>query len=151
MSVGSFLSKIVSGPAAAFIGTVGDTIKKFVTTDADRLQAEKDLAQIQANFEIAIAQADEEFAKAQQAVIVAEAQGQSWLQRNWRPMMMLFFAVLIGWVVWTGGYVNGRELNHDFLMEILGIIKVGLGGYVIGRTAEKIVPDVADIFKTNKK
>ena len=151
MSVGSFIGSIVKGPAADLISSIGNTIKQFVTTDADRLAASERLAQIQANFEIAIAQADEEFAKAQQAVIVAEAEGQSWLQRNWRPMMMLFFAVVIGWIVWTGGFVNNRELNPSFVMEILSIIKVGLGGYVIGRSAEKIIPDVADIFNNKNK
>jgi hypothetical protein len=151
VSVGSFIGSIVKGPAADLISSIGNTIKQFVTTDADRLAASERLAQIQANFEIAIAQADEEFAKAQQAVIVAEAEGQSWLQRNWRPMMMLFFAVVIGWIVWTGGFVNNRELNPSFVMEILSIIKVGLGGYVIGRSAEKIIPDVADIFNNKNK
>jgi hypothetical protein len=34
--------------------------------------------------------------EAQRDIIVAEAKGESWLQRNWRPMTMLFFTGLIG-------------------------------------------------------
>ena len=105
------------------------------------------LAQLQTDFQSKLVEADLEIAKAQRDVIVAEAQGQSWFQRNWRPLMMLFFAFVIGTVVWTGGYVNGHALDHDFVMEILSIIKLGLGGYVVGRTAEKITPQVAQIFK----
>jgi hypothetical protein len=63
---------------------------------------------------------------------------------------MLFFALLIGTIVWTGGYVNGRQLDSAFIMKILDIVEVGLGGYVIGRSAEKVVPAVAKIFKDSK-
>jgi len=100
------------------------------------------LAQLQSSFQEKLLAADEHFAEMQRDVIVAEAQGASWLQRNWRPMMMLFFATLIGTVIWTGGYVNGHALDHDFVMEILSIIKIGLGGYVVGRTVEKVTPSI---------
>lgn len=42
--------------------------------------------------------------EAQKAIILAEARG-GWLQRNWRPMMMVWFAVLIGahWFGFTPG------------------------------------------------
>jgi holin (3TMs family) len=100
------------------------------------------LAQLQVSFQEKLVEADEHFAAMQRDVIVAEAQGASWLQRNWRPMMMLFFAVLIGTVTWTGGYINGHALDHDFVMEILSIIKIGLGGYVVGRTVEKVAPSI---------
>lgn len=105
------------------------------------------MAQLQTAFQEKLVEADLQFAQAQRDVIVAEANGHSWLQRNWRPIVMLSFVFLIGVIVWSGGYVNGRQLDHDFVMEILSIVKVGLGGYVIGRSAEKIAPQVATIFK----
>lgn len=109
------------------------------------------LSQLQTDFQAKLVEADLEIAKAQRDVIVAEAQGNSWLQRNWRPMTMLFFCVIIGTVVWTGGYINGRELDHAFIMEILSVVKLGLGGYVVGRSAEKIAPSVAQMFTKNKE
>ena len=105
------------------------------------------LSQLQTDFQLKLVEADLVIAQAQRDVIVSEATGASWLQRNWRPIMMLFFGVLIGTVVWTGGYVNGRQLDHEFVMEILSIVKVGLGGYVVGRSVEKIAPQVASMFK----
>src|SRR6266550_781967 len=107
------------------------------------------LAQLQTEFQSKLVEADLEIAKAQRDVIVAEAQGSSWLQRNWRPMMMLFFATLIGTVIWTGGYINGHALDHDFVMEILSIVKIGLGGYVVGRTVEKVTPSIASAITGN--
>lgn len=109
------------------------------------------LAELQTTFQAKLVEADLEIAKAQRDVIVAEAQGASWLQRNWRPIMMLFFATLIGTVVWTGGYVNGHAIDHDFVMEILSIVKIGLGGYVVGRTVEKVTPAIATAITSNKQ
>jgi len=79
-------------------------------------------------------------------VIETEAKGESWLQRNWRPLTMLTF---VGLVVarWTGLTVDVGEPIEIQLMEL---IKIGLGGYVVGRSAEKIVPQVAAILKGNK-
>lgn len=109
------------------------------------------LAQLKTSFEEKLLEADEHFAAMQRDVIVAEANGHSWLQRNWRPLLMLFFAFLIGTVVWTGGYINGRQLDPNFVMEILYIVKLGLGGYVIGRSVEKVAPAVTRVFTQSNK
>jgi uncharacterized membrane protein len=76
----------------------------------------------------------QEIAKAQSSVIVAEAQGQSWLQRNWRPGLMVIFAVIIlsAWL----GYVP-RNLPQGFLDHLWGLLETGIGGYVIGRSVEQ--------------
>lgn len=145
--MGGFLSFITGPVKGLFDGVSGliNTIKGG--SPEEKLAAQTQLMEIQTAFQTKLLEADLQFAQAQRDVIVAEANGQSWLQRNWRPMTMLAMVFLIGVIVWTGGYVNGRQLDHDFVMEILSIIKVGLGGYVIGRSAEKIAPQVATIFK----
>lgn len=77
-------------------------------------------------------------AKAQ--VITAEAQGASWLQRNWRPVTMLTFLALV--VADTFGLTEFRLSD-----EAWTLLQIGLGGYVVGRSAEKIVPKVTDVMK----
>jgi hypothetical protein len=144
------LLDILKGPVKGlFDGVVGviNTIKGGSAEEKNA--ATLALAQIHTEFQSKLVEADLEIAKAQRDVIVAEAQGASWLQRNWRPMMMLFFAVLIGTVTWTGGYINGRELDPNFVMEILSIVKIGLGGYVVGRTVEKVAPSIASAITGN--
>jgi hypothetical protein len=76
----------------------------------------------------------QEIAKAQSSVIVAEAQGQSWLQRNWRPGLMVIFAgiILSAWF----GYMP-RNLPNGFLDHLWGLLETGIGGYVIGRSVEQ--------------
>jgi hypothetical protein len=67
-------------------------------------------------------------------IITAEAQGESWLQRNWRPVTMLSFVGLIG-AHWLG--FTAPNLSEAQIVGLLDIVKIGLGGYVIGRSAEK--------------
>lgn len=67
-------------------------------------------------------------------IVVAEAQGGSWLQRSWRPITMLTF---LGLVVahWLG--FTAENITEPVVMELLRLVQIGLGGYVVGRSAEK--------------
>jgi hypothetical protein len=69
-------------------------------------------------------------------IITAEAQGESWLQRNWRPVLMLWFAGLVG-AHWLG--FTPPNLPESVVNSLLGIVQVGVGGYVLGRSGEKMV------------
>jgi hypothetical protein len=68
-------------------------------------------------------------------IITAEAQGESWLQRNWRPLLMLWFAGLVG-AHWLG--FTPPNLPESVVLNLLDIVQVGVGGYVLGRSAEKV-------------
>jgi len=76
-------------------------------------------------------------------VIIAEAQSNSWITRNWRPVTMLTF---VGLVVgkWFGLTIEGVDPALE--LELMSLIKIGLGGYVAGRTVEKVLPNIAEIF-----
>jgi len=78
--------------------------------------------------------------QAQANIVIAEAQSGSWLTRSWRPLTMLIFVGLIT-ARWFG--YSATNLSPQEYLELWGIVKLGLGGYVIGRSAEKIMPGVA--------
>jgi hypothetical protein len=61
--------------------------------------------------------------------------GQSWLQRNWRPITMLTFLILV--VCDSFGFLKFRLNNKAWLL-----LQIGLGGYMVGRTGEKIVEKI---------
>ena len=118
-----FLGKLIS--------PITDIVGKFVK--------DKDLAQqltAQLNSELVTLVGKE--LDAQRDIVLAEAKG-GWLQRNWRPLMMVFFATLIG-VHWFG--MTPENLTDEAIADLYELIKIGIGGYVIGRSAEKIVPQV---------
>ncbi len=68
------------------------------------------------------------------ANIRAEATGDSWLQRSWRPLTMLTFVSLIV-AKWLGFTAPG--VTEAVELALFEIIKIGLGGYVVGRSVEK--------------
>lgn len=98
----------------------------------DKTQAAKLKADITAQ---ALAMAESELKGAVQ-IITAEAQGESWLQRNWRPVVMLWFAGLVG-AHWLG--LTAPNLTEAVVVGLLNIVQVGIGGYVVGRSGEKMM------------
>lgn len=69
------------------------------------------------------------------SIIVAEAQGDSWLQRNWRPLLMCLFGVIVAnnYVVVPLFGTPSAEIPPD----MWDLLKLGVGGYVVGRSVEK--------------
>lgn len=82
--------------------------------------------------------------KGQVSIIISEAQGGSFIQRNWRPITMLVFLGLV--VAHFFGF-ESVTFTHEDSLQLFELIKLGLGGYVIGRTVEKVAPGVIDAIK----
>ena len=68
-------------------------------------------------------------------VVRAEAKGESWLQRNWRPIGMLTLLALI--VSYFYGF-TAPNIDAPLVERLLYIFQYGLTGYVAGRSGEKI-------------
>jgi ribosomal protein L18 len=78
------------------------------------------------------------------SIIQAEAASSHWLAANWRPITMLVFLGLIvaRWFGWAAP--NLAEAEY---IKLWSIVEFGLGGYVVGRSVEKIAPGIADALK----
>lgn len=78
------------------------------------------------------------------AIIQSEAASTHWLAANWRPITMLVFLALIvaRWFGWAA-----PNLEPEEYIKLWDIVQLGLGGYVIGRSVEKIAPTIADSLK----
>lgn len=103
----------------------------------DKFVADSDAAaKIKADLSTELLNADSEIAKAGAEVVLAEAQGENWLQRNWRPLLMIWFSILIG-AYWFGFVPPNMPL--EVVDTVLQLVTIGMSGYVIGRSGEKIV------------
>ena len=79
---------------------------------------------------------------AQKEIIVAEANSQSFIARNWRPIMMLTFVFIIANNYILFPYISlfgGTAMVLEIPPDMWGLLKIGVGGYVIGRSGEKMV------------
>lgn len=117
-----------------------ELIDNLHTSEEERLEIKRKMFEAQSQ---AFAKAEEyetELLKAKASIISAEAQGQSWMQRNWRPITMLTFLALV--VLDSFGLLAFRLAE-----EAWTLLQIGLGGYVVGRSAEKIVPQVTEAMR----
>ena len=61
----------------------------------------------------------------------------SWLQKNWRPLVIVSFA---GMIIYNYVFSSIFGFNPvEIPKEVFQVIKIGLGFYVTGRTVEKIM------------
>jgi hypothetical protein len=74
-------------------------------------------------------------------VVMAEAQSDSWIARSWRPLTMLTFTAIIANNYILAPYLDaifGWSVVLDLPDVMWELLKIGLGGYVVGRSAEKV-------------
>ena len=129
------------------VGTIVDKVANII----DQTVEDKDLAnKIKSQIQLTILTKEyDQIAKeleAKRDIIVSEAKSESWITRNWRPITMLTFVGLIT-ADWLG--FTAPNLTPELKMKLFDIIQIGLGGYVVGRTVEKVAPSIRDVFTRN--
>ena len=117
-------------PALAPI--LGSVIKSLFPDPAEAAKAEAEL-----NRQL-MARAGE-IEQAAASIVKTEAASAHWLAANWRPITMLTFVGLIV-ARWFGFSAPG--LSEAEALALWDIVQIGLGGYVVGRTVEKVAPVV---------
>lgn len=131
--LGSLFS-VVGGGVKGFFG-VKEAQAQMIT---QAIQTIGDVESSQGQRETAIAQ-----------VLASEASSHYWLAACWRPLLMLVFGAII--VSFWLGYVppHFNDPMSPMMASIFDLIKLGMGGYIGGRTLEKVVDkiNVAAVIK----
>lgn len=79
--------------------------------------------------------------EAQEAIITAEAKGESWLQRNWRPLLMVSLSAIVVNNFLLAPYLEAIfhwSVTLELPNGLWDLLNIGVGGYVLGRSAEKV-------------
>ena len=111
---------------------------QFRMTPKEKSDAEAQLMELQASLTTELVHYEAKKYEESSKTIRAEVASGSWLAVNWRPITMLTFLVML--VSHWYGIGDTRALSDPQVVGLMEIIKIGLGGYVIGRSAEKIIP-----------
>lgn len=85
--------------------------------------------------------------EARAKIVEAEAKSDNWLTASWRPILMLTFGALVV-ARWFG--LSAPGITPEIEVHLWDIIELGIGGYVIGRSAEKVVPAIATAIANAK-
>ncbi len=125
------LSNLFTKEAGDLAGTIGGVVDNLSTSDDEKSAAKAELTNV-------VLGSLNRLQEAQKEVLVTELKG-NWLQRSWRPILMMTFGAILvcKWFGWTDA-----NIDHELEIKLMDIVQLGLGGYVIGRSAEKIAGTV---------
>jgi hypothetical protein len=143
----NWLKDVFAGKA---IEETGKIIDNLSTSSEEKAKAKNEITQT-------VLKALEGVVNAQRDVLLAELGG-SKIQRLWRPVVMLAFALVVFFHYFI--YPLSKSFNSGLpelpLLDsrFWDLLEIGLGGYVIGRSVEKIADTVtknADLPFLRKK
>lgn len=106
-------------------------VDELHTSEEERIQAKSKLLDVQAAAMQQVFEYEKEMIKGQQQIVAAEAKSDHFLTANWRPITMLTFLVLV-----VGDSLG--LLTTPLRDEAWLLLQLGLGGYAVGRSGEKI-------------
>ena len=123
------MDKIVKWFGGSVVKDLLGGLDKLFTSKEEKILAENAIKQILIEKEL-------ELQRMQTEIIVAEAKG-NWLQRSWRPILMLSFGFIVIYVKFIAPLFGLPipPLENEFW----NLLQLGIGGYVIGRTGEKMI------------
>lgn len=121
----------------ALVPILGRALGNLIPDPAVKAQAEAEVAK-------QLLASSAELERAAGDIVLAEAKSEHFLAACWRPILMLTFGGLIV-ARWLGYSAPG--ISEAEVLKLWDIVQLGLGGYVIGRSAEKIAPQIADALK----
>ena len=126
------MKKIIDWFGGSVVKDLMSGLNKLFTSKEEKILAENAIKQI-------LVQKQLELEKMQTEIIVTEAKG-NWLQRSWRPILMLAFGFIVIYVKFLAPLFDFRipELEDEFW----NLLQLGIGGYVVGRSAEKISKNI---------
>ena len=135
-------AKLFTGSEAG--GKIIETISAKIPDANSRLELQLAFQELVAAMQGKILDLEKQLLASQTKIIESETKG-NFIQRSWRPILMLSFGFIIMYNYWfapTFGTPQ-TDLPEDFWM----LLKISVGGYVIGRSGEKIVPELAAKLK----
>ena len=129
-------------------------LAKILFNTVDKAVEDKDLAnKLKSDLQTQMLQSHTQELTAAAKIIEAEAKA-GWFASSWRPLLM---NVLIFILVWN--YVLGPVILFFFKAvititlpgDVWTLLQIGLGGYVVGRSAESVARTMANKPATSKE
>tara|TARA_R100000935_G_scaffold23015_1_gene42287 strand:+ start:4852 stop:5247 length:396 start_codon:yes stop_codon:yes gene_type:complete len=127
------MKKVIDWFGGTLVKDLLGGLDKLFTSKEEKIKAENVIKQILIEKQL-------ELQKMQTEIIVTEAKG-NWLQRSWRPMLMLAFGFIVIYVKFIAPVFN--LTIPELEIEFWELLKIGIGGYVLGRSAEKISKNIS--------
>ena len=132
---------VLGGIITALSGPVGKTADRYFDNKDDK-DAFKNAVELE------ILKNQKDFEDLAGSIVLAEAKSEHWLTSSWRPFTMILFALVIAiniliipYIVIPLLWMFGLPVPEfmEIPEQVWTLITIGLGGYVGGRSGEKMV------------
>ena len=120
---------------AGIFKPAAELIDELHTSEEEKLKQQRRLLEIQAMVLDSSLQYEKEMMASRAEIINSEAKSEHWITATWRPITMLTFLALA-----VGDSLG--LLTTPLRDEAWMLLQIGLGGYVVGRSAEKVIKEV---------
>ena len=113
--------------------SISKSLEKFVPDTEKRDEIEREI-------KLALLEQGSEFNKQAGDIILAEAKSEHWITATWRPLLMMIIVFIVGWNYAFIPVLAAFGLDLmilDLPPQLWTLLTVGVGGYTVGRSAEK--------------
>jgi hypothetical protein len=129
-------------------------LAKILFNTIEKSVPDKDLqAKLKADLQTQLLQSNTQELQAAAKIIEAEAKA-GWFASSWRPLLMYVLIFILVWNYILGPVVKiftGAVISFELPGDVWGLLQIGLGGYVVGRSAESVARTIANKPAANKQ
>jgi len=119
---------------SALAPIVGDIVKEAIPDPDKKAEAENKVR-------LALLENTKQIEASASAIVLAESQSESWIASSWRPILMLNITAIVSvnYLIFPLIEVaTGNKMMIPLPEELWTLLTVGVGGYVLGRSGEKV-------------
>ena len=125
----------IFGPAAALIDDIHTSDEEAGAIKVKMGELKVALTKLESEVTLKVVEYEGKLLDIKAKIINAESQSDVWIVKAWRPLTMLAFVGIV--ISYWFGY-QPANMTQETIGDVFGLIKIGLGGYVVGRSAEKV-------------
>ena len=135
------------------LGAIAPLAKVLFST-IEKAVPDKDLQEkLKAQLQTQLLQSHTQELTAAAKIIEAEAKA-GWFASSWRPLLMYVLIFILVWNYVIGPVIKvftGAIISFELPGDVWTLLNVGLGGYVVGRSAESVARTMANRPVINKE
>ena len=122
-------------------------LAKILFSTIEKAVPDKDLQEkLKAQLQTQLLQSNTQELQAAAKIIEAEAKA-GWFASSWRPLLMYVLIFILVWNYVIGPVIKvftGAVISFELPGDVWTLLNVGLGGYVVGRSAESVARTLAN-------
>ena len=129
-------------------------LAKILFSTIEKAVPDKDLQEkLKAQLQTQLLQSHTQELQAASRIIEAEAKS-NWFAASWRPLLMYVLIFILIWNYVIGPVIKiftGAIISFELPGDVWSLLQIGLGGYVVGRSAESVARTMANRPVINKE